>query len=343
MLGSDRGVSVRQVAWGSPAARLMALLVAVMLWPLAGMAESARAESPGVETPAHFAYFVFQHSHTCMTEFGIEFTKVHGAASYTVRFRQPKYGLETLTDLSGSVAGWLGPPFPPGRSFVSLAGSGAGMGYGATCKAGADPYTAMYSDAQAFAVPGNCPGDHPDRIKEPATESAAAVDLCPPVIDVSFQTTPKQVMLKVDKKGNVEPGKVTVKVIVTNTSKRTVDNVRLVTLGSEPVDPTQQLDRLEFPKGAVPVVFKDSFPPHSHASKTFTLDVKSDGEYQFRALALYDDPNRPGGNGRSVGIGGKFESVVPFLWYKAQREDENVAGAGDAATVKGGNTWYVSG
>ena len=166
--------------------------------------------------------------------------------------------------------------------------------------------------------------------------------ICTSALKVTFEVAPEKLVLDVGKDGAIAPGEETVKVIVTNISKETIKGVQLLTLGAEPVDPTQRLDPIRFPKGTLPVKFAGAFAPKSHASRTFKVKVTGDGEYQFRSLALYDDPSRPGGNGRALGVGGKFKSVVPLLFFSAKLDDENLSQAGGAPVVKAGATWYVS-
>ena len=162
-------------------------------------------------------------------------------------------------------------------------------------------------------------------------------------VAITFEAVPKKIELELGKDGNVLPGKETVKVVVTNNSEETVTNVRLETLGAEPVDPTQQLDPIRFPKNTIPVRFQGAFAPRSQASRTFTLEVTGDGEYRFRSLALYDDPSRPGGNGRAVGVGGEFEAVAPLLSFTADLHRDNITQRNGADWVKGGDSWYVGG
>ena len=157
---------------------------------------------------------------------------------------------------------------------------------------------------------------------------------------ISFETSPSRLELKVGSDGTVSPGKVTVKVTVTNASKATLSGVQLLTLSPEPVDLTQRLNPLAFPSGTLPVRFPGSFAPGAHASRTFTLTVTGDGAYHFRALALYNDPSRPGGNGRSLGIGGDFEAVVPLLYFTADLHRDAVA---DTVSSRDGVDWVKGG
>ena len=170
---------------------------------------------------------------------------------------------------------------------------------------------------------------------------SAALTVAGQLLAVSFETTPKQLTLKLGKNSLLEPGQVTVKVSLTNTSTETFDHVQLLTLGAEPVDLTQRLDPVRLPPGSVPAKFPGSFPPRSHASRTFTLKVTGDGEYQFRALALYNDAH--GGNGRVVGIGGRFEAIAPLLAFSTDLHRDNISHRNGADWVKGGQSWYVGG
>jgi hypothetical protein len=182
-----------------------------------------------------------------------------------------------------------------------------------------------------------------DSAATPTTSTSGSSGVCTSSVKVSFEVSPAKLVLKLNKDGAIVPDSETVKVIVTNTSKQTVKNVRLLTLAAEPVDPTQQLEKVVFPPNAVPFSFSGSFAPGSHASRTFTVKVQGDGEYRFRSLALYDDPLRPGGNGRSVGIGGEFEAIAPLLAFTGDIHRDNIQQRDGTDWIKGGDSWYVGG
>ena len=171
---------------------------------------------------------------------------------------------------------------------------------------------------------------------------STTVEVGAKALAIRIVTVPNKVELDVDDKGAVAPGEVTTKVVITNNSAAKIDGVQLLALSPEPVDPTQQLDQLAFPRGTFPDKI-GTLGPKATETRTYTLKVTGDGKYQLRALALYADSSAKGGNGRATSTGGNFESVVPLLFYKASRDSDNVTEQGSAAIVKGGSTWYVSG
>ena len=162
---------------------------------------------------------------------------------------------------------------------------------------------------------------------------------------VTLNTLPTTVALKVDDDGNIVPAHVSVAVRFKNTTNATIAGITLVSLRPEPADQTQALKPLAFPAKALPVAI-GTLGPGGSARKTLTLKVDGDGEYQIRALALYHDPSRPGGNGRAVGAGGDFEATVPPLFFSAkvdQARGSITKTPNGASFVKGGSTWYLSG
>jgi hypothetical protein len=150
----------------------------------------------------------------------------------------------------------------------------------------------------------------------------------------------------VNDKGEVVPGKVTVTVTFTNTTKATIDTAQLLLLAPEPVVRSQQLNQLALGKDSLPLLV-GPFPPSSHASRKFTLAVTGDGKYQWRALAIYNDASRPGGNGRASAVGGAFEATVPLLYFTADihrdAQADTVNSRNGSDWVKGGDQWYVGG
>jgi hypothetical protein len=181
-------------------------------------------------------------------------------------------------------------------------------------------------------------------------------------LTLTVATSPKTLTLKVANDGSIVPDTVAVKVTATNTSKATISGVQLLSLNPQPADPTQALNVLGLATGTLPVSFKGSFAPGASASKSFKLQVTGDGTYTFRALALYDDPTEPGGNGRSVATGGNFTAKVPLLYFSGTVDPGSVSGGGGntgnsgntgdsgdtgdsgvsgAPVVKGGSSWLV--
>jgi len=160
-------------------------------------------------------------------------------------------------------------------------------------------------------------------------------------IAIKVTTTPYTVELTVDDHGNVLVEPVAVKVTVTNTSTAPVTGVQLLSLSPVPVDPTQQLNQLAFAKKVLPLSI-GTLAPKSSSTKTFSLDVTGDGKYEINALALYNDPTTPGGNGKATATGGTFDAIVPALFYSAKRDANNVTPRAGVAYVKAGSTWYTS-
>jgi hypothetical protein len=160
-------------------------------------------------------------------------------------------------------------------------------------------------------------------------------------IAIRVVTAPHTVQLQVDDHGKVLTEQIDVKVTLTNTSSAAVKSVKLLSLRPVPVDPTQQLDQLAFAKDSLPINF-GTLQSKESSTKTLHLDVTGDGNYEMKALALYDDPNAKGGNGRATATGGRFEAVVPALFYSAKREDDHVTIQGGEPYVRAGATWYTS-
>lgn len=160
-------------------------------------------------------------------------------------------------------------------------------------------------------------------------------------ISISVTTTPYTLELTVDDHGNVLAEPVSVKVTLTNTSSATVKGVQLLSLSPVPVDPTQQLNQLAFAPTALPLSI-GTLAPNASSTKTFNLEVTGDGKYQINALALYNDPTSPGGNGRTTATGGTFVATVPALFYSATRDADNVAMQAGEPYVKAGAAWYTS-
>jgi hypothetical protein len=158
---------------------------------------------------------------------------------------------------------------------------------------------------------------------------------------------PKTVALSVDSEGKVVPKQVSVELTFRNKSKRAIKGVQVLSVDPEPVDPTQALDQLAFPKGTPKL---PTFPIQIGTvaagltvSRTLKLTVTGDGKYQLRVLALFNDSAAPGGNGRATAVGGQFEVTVPPLFFAAKVAADNVTEVGGEPYVKGGATWYASG
>ena len=148
---------------------------------------------------------------------------------------------------------------------------------------------------------------------------------------VTMSVEPQTVSLTVDKNGKVEPKQVTVTVRVSNPGTTKLEHVSLQSVDPEPVEKGQALDQIALPRDALPEEIGE-LDSKAHATKTYKLKVTGDGKYQLRALVLYATPS--GGTGRESAVGGKFEVVVPPLFFSAKREDDQ---------VKGGTPWHISG
>lgn len=165
---------------------------------------------------------------------------------------------------------------------------------------------------------------------------------------IKLVTTPSPVALTVDDSGKVVPKEVTVKISYTNKSQHAIKGIQLLSVSPEPVDPTQALDQLAFPKETSQ---KPTFPIQigtvaagaSSPPVTLKLTVTGDGKYQLRALALFNDPAAPGGNGRVTAVGGQFEATVPPLFYTGKLKDDNLSDRNGSKWVTGGAPFYLSG
>jgi hypothetical protein len=157
---------------------------------------------------------------------------------------------------------------------------------------------------------------------------------------ISMTSTPGTFKLGVDQSGAITPANVSVAVTFTNKSKMRLKNISLIGLDPEPQDKTQALTPLALKKGTLPLRI-GNLPSGAKVTKTFTLSVNGDGDYEWNALALFDDPNVAGGNGRSQATGGPFTSNVAPLYFSAKTEADNIFKQGGARYVDAGNPWYI--
>ncbi len=160
---------------------------------------------------------------------------------------------------------------------------------------------------------------------------------------ISAVTNPKTIRLSVDDKGKVVPFKVTVTAKLTNKTKSTMKGIQLLSLSPEPADKTQALDQLAFAKGTFPISIGTLAPGQASKPIVLPLEVTGDGEYRLRALALFNDPSLPGGNGRAVALGGDFKVIVPPLFFTSEVSDTNITRINGDPYVKGGSQWYMTG
>ncbi len=157
---------------------------------------------------------------------------------------------------------------------------------------------------------------------------------------ITLVSSPGTTKLAVNEKGVIETKKVNVVVTFANVTKKTITGVQLIGLDPEPQDKTQALTQLALPKKSIPLMI-GSVSPGAKVKKTFTLSVNGDGAYEWRALALYNDPTVKGGNGRAIAVGGPFETKVPPLYFTSATTPDNIYKQNGAEFVRGGNTWYV--
>ena len=225
---------------------------------------------------------------------------------------------------------------PPGASDFSLA-AGTSRTFDLRIEGVAAGSADLSSTATGVAAGGQ-------RVRGSATDDFR---LTGPGLRITLATSPAQLKLAVNDKGEVVPGKVTVTVTFTNTSKATIDNAQLLVLAPTAVVRSQQLNKLGLPSSALPLSLGDLPAGAKAVFRKFTLAVTGDGKYQWRALATYNDASRAGGNGRASAVGGAFEASVPYLYLRASRQSDAQAGSvttqGGSDWVKGGQSWYVSG
>jgi hypothetical protein len=159
---------------------------------------------------------------------------------------------------------------------------------------------------------------------------------------LSMKSTPGKFSLGVDDKGAITPAKVKVAVTFKNTSKRTLTGISLIGLDPQPQDTTQALTPLALPTKAIPVHI-GTLAPGATTKKTFTLSVNGDGDYQWNALALFNDPKVAGGNGRAQATGGPFTSNIAPLYFSAAIEPDNIFKQASGQFVDAGNPWFIKG
>ena len=157
---------------------------------------------------------------------------------------------------------------------------------------------------------------------------------------LTMATDPARVDLLVNDKGAVEPQDVTVIVRLTNTSSNKLESVSLQSINPEPVVQGEPLDQLALPRGSLPLDV-GTIPAKSGVTKKFTLKVTGDGKYQLRALALYATTGS--GTGRAAAVGGKFEAVVPPLYFTSEQQPDNIELRSGEPWIIGGKTWYING
>ena len=152
-------------------------------------------------------------------------------------------------------------------------------------------------------------------------------------LKITMAADPGKVQLEADNDGKLAPKTIKVRVKLANTTKVRLTGVQLLSLSPLPADRTQQLDKLAFPRKALPVKF-GNIEGGANKVKTFTLKVTGDGTYVVDALALYADPSQSGGNGRAFAEGGKFTVEAPLLYFKASTRNKFVVD---------GDSWFVTG
>lgn len=248
-----------------------------------------------------------------------------------------------VTASGGKVSGIDVAGLVPSSAAVKVTGKPAGLSGFSLPKGGTRAFTFTVEGAKDGTAKLTARARGKDANGDPVGSSdSASLTVGAKALAIRIVTTPGKLQLRATDKGKVEPGKVNVKVVITNKSKAKIEGVQLVDLRPVPTDLTLALDQLGFDKKAFPTAL-GTFAPGSSATRTFPLEVTGDGEYEIRALLFYKDKNAKGGTGRETATGGSFEAVVPPLFYEAKRQDDNVTAKAGGAFVKGGKPWYVEG
>ena len=166
-----------------------------------------------------------------------------------------------------------------------------------------------------------------------STTATKSFPVAQKALKITMAADPGKVQLEADNDGKLAPKTIKVRVKLANTTKVRLTGVQLLSLSPLPADRTQQLDKLAFPRKALPVKF-GNIEGGANKVKTFTLKVTGDGTYVIDALALYADPSQSGGNGRAFAEGGKFTVEAPLLYFKASTRNKFVVD---------GDSWFVTG
>jgi hypothetical protein len=160
---------------------------------------------------------------------------------------------------------------PPGASDFSLA-AGTSRTFDLRIEGVAAGSADLSSTATGVAAGGQ-------RVRGSATDDFR---LTGPGLRITLATSPAQLKLAVNDKGEVVPGKVTVTVTFTNTSKATIDNAQLLVLAPTAVVRSQQLNKLGLPSSALPLSLGDLPAGAKAVFRKFTLAVTGDGKVMRR-------------------------------------------------------------
>ena len=168
---------------------------------------------------------------------------------------------------------------------------------------------------------------------------SAVVPVASKALRVTAVVAPSPVALPVSAKGVVGKRTVKVTLTVTNTSKTRLTKVSIERVWPRPVDRTQALDQIDFPRKTFPLAI-GTLPPKASVKKTLTLTLTGDGRYKLDHLTQF----RVGTGTELVAAqAGTFKVTVPALWFDADMKGSRVVGTGKVDFVKGGRAFFLSG
>ena len=154
---------------------------------------------------------------------------------------------------------------------------------------------------------------------------------------VTASTAPHDITLPVNDKAKVGEKSITVTIKLKNTSKSKLTDVVLQRAWPRPVDPTEQLDQIDFAKKTFPIKI-GTIPAGKTITKALKLTVTGDGDYKIDTLSTY---GVQGGNARVSASGGRFTVLVPALFFKSTFEGDSSHGGTEV--VRGGKSFFLSG
>jgi hypothetical protein len=173
---------------------------------------------------------------------------------------------------------------------------------------------------------------------QPVSDSDAhSVPVASHDLVVIASTTPGKIKLPVSKKAKVGEKSVTVTITLKNTSGGKLTHVVLQRAWARPVDPTEQLDQIDFAKTTFPLDI-GTIAAHKTVTKAFRLVVTGDGDYKIDTLATYGTAS---GNARVSSSGGRFTATVPALYFTSTLDDDSSHSG--TPVVKGGHSFYLDG
>ena len=134
-----------------------------------------------------------------------------------------------------------------------------------------------------------------------------------PAVSLSVSVTPTSFFL--ERGSPSRRSRATVTITARNTSRGPAENVQILSLTVVPVNHAQALRKLAFPPGAAPIRLGTISSGGSKTTRA-QLDVMNGyGSYAVEALALFDDPSAPGGNGRAFAVSGHLDVVTATTRY----------------------------